>query len=67
MKKAPKKADYKIMSIDPWLKPYYNEIALRMSRHAETRKRLLGKKADLSAFANGYMFFGFFRTETGWI
>ena len=67
MKKAPKKTDYKILSIDPWLRPYYNDIALRMNRHAETRKRLLGDKADLSSFANGYMYFGFHRTEDGWV
>ena len=55
------------MSIDPWLKPYYNDIALRMNRHAETRKKLLGKKADLASFANGYMYYGFHRTEDGWV
>ena len=67
MKKAPKQKQYKIMSIDPWLQPYYNDIALRMERHAQTRKKLLGKKADLAAFANGYMYYGFSRTDTGWV
>ena len=43
----------------------YDDIALRMDRNAEVRKKLLGKKADLSSFANGYMYYGFSRTDTG--
>ena len=67
MKKSPKKKQYKIMSIDPYLQPFYNDIALRMQRHADTRQQLLGDKADLSTFANGYLYYGFLRTETGWV
>ena len=67
MKKAARKKQYKIMSIDPDLKPFYDDIALRMERNAEVRKALLGKKADLASFANGYMYYGFSRTETGWV
>ena len=67
MKKAPKQKQYKIMSIDPLLKNYYADIDLRVRRHAQTRQALLGDKADLSAFANGYMYYGFNRTETGWV
>ena len=63
MKKAKSKAQYKILSIDPWLKPYYQDIDLRMQRNNEVRRRLVGDKADLAAFANGYMYFGFHRTE----
>ena len=62
-----KQKQYKLLSIDPWLQPYYNDIDLRMNRHAQTRKALLGSKADLSSFANGYMYFGFHRTKTGWV
>lgn len=67
MKKAVKRKDYKILSIDPALEKFYDDIALRMDRHAETRKKLLGKGGDLSTFANGYMYYGFSRTETGWV
>ena len=67
MKKAPKQTQYKILSIDPWLQPYYSDIALRMERHANTRKALLGDMADLSSFANGYLYYGINRTETGWV
>ena len=67
MKKSPRKKQYKIMAIDPYLQPFYNDIELRMRRHAETRQRLLGDKADLAAFANGYLYYGFHRTESGWL
>ena len=60
-RKAVKRAQYKILSIDPYLKPYYNDIDLRMQRHAETRRILLGDKADLSSFANGYLYYGIHR------
>ena len=67
MRTSPANNQYKLMSIDPWLSPYYNDIDLRMTRHTQTRKALLGDKADLSSFANGYMYFGFQRTDTGWV
>ena len=65
--KANRPTQYKIMSIDPWLQPYYNDIALRMERHANTRKQLLGDRADLTSFANGYLYYGINRTDTGWV
>ena len=65
--KANRPTQYRIMSIDPWLQPYYNDIALRMERHANLRKQLLGGKADLTSFANGYLYYGFNRTEDGWV
>ena len=62
-----KQPQYKILTIDPWLKPYYSDIALRMQRHADTRRALLGDKADLSSFANGYLYYGIARTDDGWV
>lgn len=67
MSNPPKHTSYKIMSIDPWLKPFYSDIELRMERRSQVRKKLLGKKEDIVAFANGYMYFGFSRNETGWV
>ena len=57
----------KIMKIDPWLQNYASDIRLRMDRHAEVRRALLGDHADLTSFANGYMYYGIHRTETGWV
>ncbi|MDL2206120.1 alpha amylase C-terminal domain-containing protein [Eubacteriales bacterium OttesenSCG-928-N13] len=64
---AAKKAPYKILSIDPWLKPYQQDIDLRMSRFAEIRKTLLGKDKDLAEIANGHLYYGIHRTEDGWV
>lgn len=67
MKKNPRRKQYKIMSIDPYLQPFYSDVALRMQCHVDVRQLLLGTKADLSSFANGYMYYGFLRTPTGWV
>ena len=58
---------YKITELDPWLEKYTDDIMLRMWHFNETRFALLDYKTDLSAFANGYMYFGFSRTNTGWV
>ena len=67
MKNTNEKVQYKILSIDPWLNPFYRDIALRMQRNTEVRRQLIGDAADLSSFANGYMYFGFNRTDDGWV
>ena len=58
---------YKITELDPWLEKYADDIALRMWHFNETRFALLDYKTDLSTFANGYMYFGFSRTNSGWV
>ncbi len=58
---------YKILSIDPWLKPYAQDIDLRMNRYADIRKTLLGESKSLTDMANGHLYYGFHRTETGWV
>ncbi len=65
-KKAPEKS-YKILEIDPWLKAYRRDIQIRMDRFTAIRKKLLGAKGDLSSMANGYLYYGIHRTESGWV
>ena len=67
MKRASRKTPYRILTLDPLLKPYAADVALRMERNAAVRKQLLGDSAELSAFANGYLYYGFHRTQTGWV
>ena len=67
MKRASRKTPYRILTLDPLLKPYAADVALRMERNAAVRKQLLGDSAALSAFANGYLYYGFHRTPTGWV
>ena len=58
---------YKILEIDPSLKPYKNHIELRMDRYKKVRRSLVGEKSKLSEFANAHMYFGFHRTADGWV
>ena len=67
MKRAEPEKSYKILSIDPWLTPYRRDIQLRMDRFTDIRKKLLGPTGDLVSMANGYLYYGIHRTESGWI
>lgn len=58
---------WRIFEIDPWLSSHEADIELRMQKYEETRQKLAGKDGRLSDFANGYQYFGFQRTEDGWI
>ncbi len=58
---------YKILKIDPYLEPYESDIELRMNAYKNTRAGLLKKGESLSDFANAHHYFGFHRTEGGWV
>ena len=58
---------YKILEIDPGLKPYESDINLRMKLYNDTHKALLGDNGDIVSFANGANYFGFHRTDNGWV
>jgi len=58
---------YQITEIDPWLAPHAGDIELRMNRFKERRWQLVGDAKTLVDFANGYMYFGFHRTQGGWV
>ena len=60
-------APYEITRIDPWLEPHAGDIELRMNRFKEKRRLLVGDSEKLDSFANGYLYFGFHRTKTGWV
>ena len=64
---APNQKTYAILDIDPWLKPFQSDIELRMARYDGIRRQLLGDQGSFCEFASGHDFFGFHRTETGWI
>ena len=53
---------HKILKIDPFLAPFAEDFDLRASRYAEKVAQL----GDLTEFANGYAYFGFHKTESGW-
>ena len=60
-------APYQITSIDPWLGSHAGDIELRMNRFKEKRWQIAKDAATLTEFANGAMYFGFHRTEDGWV
>ena len=56
----------KILQIDPSLKPYQADLELRMANYKRTKRVLLQGGQSLADFANGYLFYGFHQTATGW-
>ncbi len=58
---------YKILKIDPALKAFEKDIDLRMENYKKKRGELLGDNESLVDFANAHEYFGFHRTEDGWV
>lgn len=57
----------KIFEIDPYLVPFENDIALRMDLYKTKRRELVGNRGSLVDFADGYKYFGFHKTSSGWV
>lgn len=57
----------KILHLDPWLNTYRNDLKLRMDNLETKQHLLLGEDGSLREFANGHHYYGFHRTETGWV
>ena len=55
-----------LMEKDPTLNPYAGEIRMHLDRFNDRRWHLAGE-GSLSDFANGHRYFGFHRTDTGWV
>lgn len=58
-----------ILDIDPYLRPFADDINKRMDRYHSRRNSLLHETAGnnkLSDFANGWHYFGFHKTDDGW-
>ena len=58
---------YKIIDMDPSLRPYQSDIKLRMESYKKVRHSIVGDNGKLSEFANAHMYFGFHRTADGWV
>ena len=57
----------RIFKIDPQLLPYEKEIERRIRLYNEKRKAIVGRGGNISEFANGHNYFGFHRTDGGWV
>lgn len=60
-------ARLKILDIDPYLEPHTDDLLLRVRNLKHTKKQLLKNHKNLSAFANGHLYFGFHKQPDGWI
>ena len=61
------KKTLKILEIDPYLEPYSEDLNLRMKLFNDKKKELLKGKSSISDFANGYKYFGFHKTDNGYV
>jgi 1,4-alpha-glucan branching enzyme len=57
----------KIINIDPWLAPYIKDINARHDNYIAAHARLAGKSGRLTDNSNGHLYYGFHRTDTGWV
>ncbi|MBO7217069.1 MAG: 1,4-alpha-glucan-branching enzyme, partial [Clostridia bacterium] len=57
----------KILEIDPYLKPYENDLRLRTELYRKKREELVCKNGSLQNFADGYKYFGFHKVENGFV
>ena len=52
---------------DPWLKPYQEALQKRQERAVLRELQLTDGKSNLSEIANGHLYYGLHKTETGWV
>ncbi len=58
---------YKIFEYDPYLLPFEADINQRMENYKNKRRELLRGGKNLRDFANGHEYFGFHKTNDGWV
>ena len=57
---------YRILELNPQLKPFAGDIDLRMDLYRRTKDRLLSQGGTLSDFAQAHNYLGFHHVEGGW-
>ena len=60
-------ARQRLLTADPWLKPYEKIIHHRLQKIAETKQRLTRGKTSLADFALGHTYFGLHFEDNQWI
>lgn len=58
---------YKIFEIDPYLKPFENDIKIRMNNYEKKRAEFLKDSISLSEFSDAHEYYGFHKVNGGWI
>ncbi len=62
-----KKPAYRVLELNPQLKPFEGDIELRMKLYRDTKAALLPDGGRLYDFANAHHYYGFHRVDGGWI
>lgn len=57
----------KIFEYDPYLLPFEDDLNLRMENYKRKRRELIHRGERLIDFANAHEYFGFHKTEDGWV
>ena len=57
---------YRILELNPQLRPFAGDIDLRMQLYHDTKNRILAPGQTLNDFANAHDFFGFHHVDGGW-
>ncbi len=58
---------YRLLELNPQLQDFAGDIDLRMFLYRTTKQRLVGENGSLNDFANAHHYYGFHRTESGWV
>ena len=57
----------KLFEVDPYLSPFKEQIEKRHESYLKKRKEVLNGNKNIVDFANGYKYFGFIKTEKGYV
>ena len=57
----------KLFEVDPYLSPFKEQIKKRHESYLKKRKEVLNGNKNIVDFANGYKYFGFIKTEKGYV
>ena len=58
---------YRILELNPQLKPFEGDIDLRMDLYQRTKDRILPDGMDLKEFANAHNYFGIHHLDGAWV
>ena len=58
---------YRVLELNPQLKPFEGDIALRMELYRNTKARLLSGGGTLKDFANAHHYFGIHHLDGAWV
>ena len=58
---------YRLLELNPQLQNFAGDVDLRMFLYHAAKERLLKPGQTLNDFANAHHYYGFHRTETGWV